>query len=269
MFALRHETVFPARRLRRLVALLTALGLHVALLWTLGGSAVRPLPAALPPLEAWLVTAPPPPPPVVPARAEPAPPPPAEPPPKVARAAIPQPPPPRKPAPPKAEPVVPRTETRTPEPPLRTPPAGASARDWLADARALARDDRDSGRNQPVSQRSARVGSSSRDPVLRAYADGWRRKVEDVGRLNYPESARAQGLAGRLVLAADIAPDGTLLSARIEKGSGQPELDSAALNIVRLAAPYAPFPPALARDYDRLTLVRTWSFSRDGNLSAP
>ncbi|MCG9024997.1 energy transducer TonB [Laribacter hongkongensis] len=90
-----------------------------------------------------------------------------------------------------------------------------------------------------------------------------------MGRLNYPESARAQGLAGRLVLAADIAPDGTLLSARIEKGSGQPELDSAALNIVRLAAPYAPFPPALARDYDRLTLVRTWSFSRDGNLSAP
>jgi protein TonB len=45
---------------------------------------------------------------------------------------------------------------------------------------------------------------------------------------------------------------------------GNAVLDEAALKIVRMAAPYAPFPPALREKADKLEIIRTWDFAPVG-----
>ena len=64
-----------------------------------------------------------------------------------------------------------------------------------------------------------------------------------------------------------IAPDGALDEVRVLETSGHKLLDDAALRIVRLAAPYAPFPPAMKATTDILEIERTWRFL-DSRLSS-
>ncbi len=99
------------------------------------------------------------------------------------------------------------------------------------------------------------------------YKDEWRKKVERVGNLNYPDEARRQRIYGNLRLLVSINRDGTLYEVQVLESSGQPVLDQAALRIVRLAAPFAPFSGDLA-DIDRLEIIRTWRFERGDRLSS-
>ena len=142
--------------------------------------------------------------------------------------------------------------------------------DLLADARALARADSDTAAPPAAGAASRRavISATTRDAVFASYAEDWRRKMERVGNLNYPQDARDKGVYGRLKLRVDIRADGSLIDVRIQRGSGHPELDDAAIRIVRLAAPFAPFPPALARDYDQLAIIRSWNFTRDNQFAA-
>jgi protein TonB len=43
-------------------------------------------------------------------------------------------------------------------------------------------------------------------------------------------------------------------------------LDDAAFRIVRMASPYAAFPPDIRRDTDLLAITRTWFFGRGDKL---
>ena len=99
------------------------------------------------------------------------------------------------------------------------------------------------------------------------YKDEWRKKVERVGNLNYPEEARRQRIYGSLRMLVSINRDGTLYEVQVLESSGQQVLDQAALRIVRLAAPFAPFTCDLA-DIDRLEIIRTWRFERGDRLSS-
>ncbi|WP_220802050.1 energy transducer TonB [Pseudomonas sp. NCCP-436] len=99
------------------------------------------------------------------------------------------------------------------------------------------------------------------------YKDEWRKKVERIGNLNYPDEARRQRIYGSLRLLVSINRDGSLYEVQVLESSGQPVLDQAALRIVRLAAPYAPFTGDLA-DIDRLEIIRTWRFERGDRLSS-
>lgn len=99
------------------------------------------------------------------------------------------------------------------------------------------------------------------------YLESWRRKVERIGRLNYPEQARANRLYGSLRLLVAIEPDGTLRDVQVVESSGHRVLDEAAVRIVRLAAPYAPFPPGMREHTDVLEIVRTWQFRKRGYVS--
>lgn len=74
------------------------------------------------------------------------------------------------------------------------------------------------------------------------YRDEWRKKVERIGNLNYPDEARRQQIYGSLRMLVTINRDGTVQELRVIESSGQPVLDDAALRIVRLAAPFAPSP---------------------------
>lgn len=99
------------------------------------------------------------------------------------------------------------------------------------------------------------------------YKDEWRRKVERIGNLNYPDEARREGLYGSLRLLVSIRRDGSLHEVQVLETSGQPVLDQAAMRIVHLAAPYAPFTGDLA-EFDRLEIIRTWRFERGDRLSS-
>lgn len=96
-----------------------------------------------------------------------------------------------------------------------------------------------------------------------AYERAWSDKVERVGNLNYPDEARRKSLSGRLVLAVGIKRDGTIHSVKVTTSSGEAVLDEAAKRIVRLAAPFEPFPEELQREAEVLVITRTWRFSNE------
>jgi len=98
------------------------------------------------------------------------------------------------------------------------------------------------------------------------YLNSWRRKIEGVGNLNYPEEARKKKLYGSLRLMVAILPDGSLKEIALLESSGHQVLDDAALRIVRLAAPFAPFPDELRETTDVLEIIRTWQFRKNSSL---
>ncbi len=110
------------------------------------------------------------------------------------------------------------------------------------------------------------VGARTEEYRFARYVEDWRQKVERVGNLNYPEDARGR-LYGRLQLTVGIRADGSLERVEINRPSGHKMLDDAAVRIVRLAAPYAAFPPNIASEVDVLYITRTWSFTNTGQLA--
>lgn len=94
------------------------------------------------------------------------------------------------------------------------------------------------------------------------YVEDWRARVEKIGNEHYPDEARGR-IYGSLRMTVAIRKDGTLQDAWLDKSSGSPVLDRAARRIVRLAAPYPPFPPDIARDTDVLEVTRTWIFTNN------
>ncbi len=115
-----------------------------------------------------------------------------------------------------------------------------------------------------------RISSSTREYAAAAYLEAWRKKVERIGNLNYPNEAKRKGLNGSLILSVDINPDGSVSPNGIvvSRSSGHKILDDAAVKIVRLAAPYAPIPDNVLKNNDVITIVRTWKFETDNGLFA-
>jgi len=109
---------------------------------------------------------------------------------------------------------------------------------------------------------------SARQTVDAYYLQSWRRKVEAIGNLNYPEAARQEKIYGSLRLVVAITPDGALKDVRVLDSSGHKVLDDAAIRIVRLAAPFAPFPDEMRQTTDVLEIVRTWQFRRNQYTSS-
>lgn len=99
-----------------------------------------------------------------------------------------------------------------------------------------------------------------------AYEKAWQEKVERIGNLNYPEAARRKNLTGSLLLSVALQPDGAIYKVQIRRSSGESELDEAAVRIVRLAAPFAPFPVELRQEADVLVITRTWKFFNGAHL---
>lgn len=162
---------------------------------------------------------------------------------------------------PKAQPK-PATESVLPVPTLA--PADLVARS-LEMARLAARIDEqwDAYQKRP---RRMFVGARAVEFTFARYIEDWRLKVERIGNLNYPEAARRNKLYGSLVMTVSINADGTLESVQIDRSSGSRILDAAAVKIVEMAAPYAPFPPEMRKKVDILSITRTWTFTRSDRL---
>ncbi len=117
----------------------------------------------------------------------------------------------------------------------------------------------------PVSLRGPRrdelwVTPDTRAAIVAPYLVAWRAKVERIGTLNFPAAARHAGMNASPVIEVSINADGRLAYAAIRRSSGDPELDQAALSILKLASPFDPFPPELARRYRTLGFVYEWQF---------
>ena len=109
------------------------------------------------------------------------------------------------------------------------------------------------------------IGASAAEYRFAQYEEDWRIKVERVGTLNYPAEARGK-LYGNLRLTVTIRPDGSVESIELDRSSGLKALDAAAFKIVRMATPFAAFPPNIRRDTDLLVITRTWFFGQGDKI---
>lgn len=103
------------------------------------------------------------------------------------------------------------------------------------------------------------------------YYKAMQKRIEDIGTMQFPEK-NGKKLYGELIVYIPIFQDGTIYEKeggpRIEKSSGIPSLDKAALRIVRHAAPFGTFPENMrSHDKDDLWVVITrFKFTRDLDL---
>jgi len=108
------------------------------------------------------------------------------------------------------------------------------------------------------------ISASTAEYRYARYFRNWKAKIERIGTLNYPTSARGEphgnGMAG-----VEIGPDGSVLSINIIRSTGNKIFDDAMVRIVRLAAPFAPFQPEIRRETDVISITATWRFSPGKN----
>ncbi len=162
--------------------------------------------------------------------------------------------------------VAPRLEAQKPQ---EEPQLAPSASEIMSRGMEIARLEAQIAREwENYQQRPRRrfIGARAQEFRFAAYIENWRAKVERIGELNYPQAARDQRIYGTLVVTVSIKSDGSLDGVEINRPSGQRILDAAALRIVQLAAPFAPFPPDIAKDTDILSITRTWIFTRSDQL---
>ncbi len=110
------------------------------------------------------------------------------------------------------------------------------------------------------------VGARAEEYRFARYVEDWRLKIERIGNLNYPEAARQMKLYGNLLITVSIRSDGSVETIEVNRSSGQRILDAAAVKIVEMSAPYAPFPADIKRDTDILHITRTWTFAHGDEL---
>lgn len=161
-------------------------------------------------------------------------------------------------------PPAPVAEARPPSP---TPaPVSLTAKSLeMATLRASIDSQLDAYQKRP---RRDEYGVTAKGYTFAQYVDDWRTKVERVGNMNYPEAARRNSLYGSLILYVYINADGTLESVEIVRSSGKKILDAAAIKIVEMAAPYAPFTESMRKQTDILGISRTWIFTRSDQLTS-
>jgi protein TonB len=109
------------------------------------------------------------------------------------------------------------------------------------------------------------IGARATEYRFAQYEEDWRSKVERIGTLNYPAEARGK-IYGNLRLTVTLRPDGSVDTVELDRSSGLKVLDAAAFRIVRMAAPFAPFPPDIRKDTDLLVITRTWFFGQGDKI---
>jgi protein TonB len=114
------------------------------------------------------------------------------------------------------------------------------------------------------------IGARTEGVVYAEYVDKWRQRVEAVGTRHFPEEAKRNRIFGSLVMTVHIRSDGSVEKVEIDRSSGHRLLDAAARRAIDLAAPFPPLPAAVRKDWDILSISRTFNYTReDLDLAAP
>jgi TonB family protein len=120
--------------------------------------------------------------------------------------------------------------------------------------------------------RDGDAGTSERIVSLETQSSEYAPYLADVKRRierhwEIPHYARQTGLTGKLVLVFSITPGGSLAQLEVTESSGTSVLDDAAVQAVRDAAPYAPFPPMFT--FERLTIIANFRYADLGRRGRP
>jgi protein TonB len=107
------------------------------------------------------------------------------------------------------------------------------------------------------------ISADTRESNIAGYLDKWKRRIEAVGAEYFPELGNLDGLTGSPTLEVSIYATGELAEVIIRKSSGSAVLDQAALDILRRASPFDPFPSEVRSDYDSLRFAYKWLFAED------
>ena len=89
-----------------------------------------------------------------------------------------------------------------------------------------------------------------------------------MAKLSQRRQFETQDAAGDMPIGVQAGPTGdrSVEQIRVVRSSGHRLLDDAAVRIVRLSAPFAPFPPEIRKNVDVLDITRTWQFLDGGTL---
>jgi protein TonB len=153
--------------------------------------------------------------------------------------------------------------------PQSAPRREVDSADLMAQASEAAKLQAQISRNWEEYQKRPRresIGANAKSYAFARYVEDWAAKVERIGNLNYPEAARRQRIYGSLVLTVSIFADGRLEKVEIYKSSRSQVLDQAAIRIVELASPYAPFSREMREKADIIYITRNWPFTRSDQL---
>ncbi len=166
-----------------------------------------------------------------------------------------------------------QADTAPPQPaqPQSDAPSAPTATELVQRSLEIARLEAQISRDWDSYQKRPRrrfIGARTQEFRFARYIEDWRLKIERIGELNYPRGARDQKVYGSLVVTVSIKADGVLEKVEINRPSGWKILDEAALHIVNLAGPFAPFPADISRDTDILSITRTWIFTRSDQFVA-
>jgi protein TonB len=117
------------------------------------------------------------------------------------------------------------------------------------------------------------ITPDTRESLVAPYLVAWRMKIERLGTLNYPQRAWRALATRNPDIEVTILADGRLDTAAIKQSSGSPKLDQAALDILKLASPFDPFPKELADKHRLLRFTYRWEFEGGqpsaGTVTAP
>ncbi len=109
------------------------------------------------------------------------------------------------------------------------------------------------------------VSLETKSSEFAPYLADVKRRIERHWQI--PLYARQTGLTGNLVLVFSITPEGGLAQVKITESSGTSVLDDAAVEAVRAAAPYGPFPSKFT--FQRLTIVGNFRYVDLGRPMRP
>lgn len=163
--------------------------------------------------------------------------------------------------------------------PVGPPPAEpANAAQTAEAARQLARREAEIAKrieDYNKRPRKTHISPRTREVGYALYFDAVRQKIEKVGTLNFPRQ-NGEKLYGELVLSMSVFQDGSLYQPDgdggivIERSSGNPALDAAAVQIVRRAAPFGAFARSMrSTDKSDVWIMTTsFNFTRDDALEA-
>ena len=169
----------------------------------------------------------------------------------------------------KAEHVLPRPEQTTAPEPGVAPESEASASLLARREAEIAREIADYNK-RPV---KTQLTPSTRRVEYAMYYTALQQRIEQTGTRHFPERD-GKKMYGELVVYIPVFQDGSIYEKeggpRIERSSGNAKLDQAALLIVRRAAPFGSFPPALRRDGNAHVweIVTRFHFTRDQTLES-
>lgn len=111
------------------------------------------------------------------------------------------------------------------------------------------------------------ISPATREAVYARYYDKMRRRIEERGTRDFPQY-RGRKLYGELTMNVTIDARGRLVDAEVVQPSASPVLDRRAVAIVRAAAPFGPFTPAMRREADQIVVTSRFRFTRADAMEA-